>query len=521
LAVDGFRLAAALVPVAVVLVLMAGAQWGAARAGPVGWLSAVLVATVAFESGGQLIWVSQARGLLLSAYVLYIIWTALGLFHLVDEAGALPVIATGVARATTNRLLQLLLIAWAFASFLQGVTGFGVPVAVVTPLLVGLGFSPLVSVVAASIGHAWAVTFGSIASSFYAMLAVTGLSGNDLAPASAALLGAACLACGGVVAWLHDGPRGVMAAWRPLLAIGGVMALTQWLLAYAGLWGLAAFTSGLAGMAAGALMARAEAGRSRQPAAAAGGTSAQVSSRSLGVAVSAYAVLFGIVVAAETVPPLADWLNRLELAPTFPATSTGLGWHNPVAAGRSLSPFGHPGALIAYSALIAYWIYRRAGWLHPGAAGRIVRRTGRSAAQATIGVSSLVGMATLMGDAGMTYALASWLASAAGAGLPLIAPLIGALGAFLTGSNTNSNVLFAPLQLHAATMSGVSVPVIMAAQNAGGAIGSAFAPAKIVVGCSTAGLAGQEGQVLRATLRYGLVVLIITGLLATVAAALG
>ncbi len=67
--------------------------------------------------------------------------------------------------------MQALLICWPFASFLQGVGGFGVPVAVTAPLLIGLGFTPLVAVVAPSLGHGWSVTFGSLGTSFQALMA--------------------------------------------------------------------------------------------------------------------------------------------------------------------------------------------------------------------------------------------------------------------------------------------------------------------------------------------------------------
>jgi lactate permease len=80
----------------------------------------------------------------------------------VDVTGSFKLISSTFTRLTHgNRLLQLLVLGWAFPSFIQGVCGFGVPVAVSAPLLVGLGFNPIVAVVTALIGHSWAVTFGS------------------------------------------------------------------------------------------------------------------------------------------------------------------------------------------------------------------------------------------------------------------------------------------------------------------------------------------------------------------------
>jgi lactate permease len=100
----------------------------------------------------------------------------------------------------------------------------------------------------------------------------------------------------------------------------------------------------------------------------------------------------------------------------------------------------------------------------------------------------------------------------------MVAPFIGAMGAFMTGSNTNSNVVFGGLQNQVASLIGVSPLIILAAQTAGGAIGSAFAPAKIIVGCSTVEGEKTEGTVLRAVMRYGLT--IVAGLAVATGAAI-
>ncbi|NIN11946.1 MAG: L-lactate permease, partial [Gemmatimonadales bacterium] len=89
---------------------------------------------------------------------------------------------------------------------------------------------------------------------------------------------------------------------------------------------------------------------------------------------------------------------------------------------------------------------------------------------------------------------------------PFLSPFIGLLGAFMTGSNTNSNVVFAPLQKSTAELTGISTLVILGAQTTGGALGSMLAPAKVIVGCSTTGLAGQEGKVMRITVLYGILI---------------
>ena len=99
---------------------------------------------------------------------------------------------------------------------------------------------------------------------------------------------------------------------------------------------------------------------------------------------------------------------------------------------------------------------------------------------------------------------------------PLFVPFIGMLGAFMTGSNTNSNVVFGALQQHTAELLGLSVPIILASQTAGASLGSVIAPAKIVVGCSTVGLSGEEGPVIRRMLVLGMIPVFLVSVLTVI-----
>jgi lactate permease len=129
----------------------------------------------------------------------------------------------------------------------------------------------------------------------------------------------------------------------------------------------------------------------------------------------------------------------------------------------------------------------------------------------SVSIASMVAMAVIMEDAGMTDTLARGLAEGIHSLYPMVAPWIGALGAFMTGSNTNSNVVFGALQLKTAQLLGYSAALILAAQTAGAALASVIAPTKVVVGASTAGMAGHEGDVMRKLLVYiGLLVLLIS-----------
>ena len=132
---------------------------------------------------------------------------------------------------------------------------------------------------------------------------------------------------------------------------------------------------------------------------------------------------------------------------------------------------------------------------------------------ASIGVVAMVGLSTLMEHTGMTQLLAEALSDALDRAFPLVSPVVGILGAFATGSNNNSNVLFAPLQESVAELLSIAPALLVAAQTTGGSIGSMLAPAKIMVGSSTVGLHGRDGEVLRITLPYGLLIGLSIGLL--------
>ncbi len=125
----------------------------------------------------------------------------------------------------------------------------------------------------------------------------------------------------------------------------------------------------------------------------------------------------------------------------------------------------------------------------------------------------MVSMAVIMAHTGMTEELATGLSNTTSEYFPLVAPWIGGLGAFITGSNTNSNVVFSALQLRTAELLGLQAAIILAAQTTGGAIGSVVAPTKVIVGASTTGAAGEEGAIMRKLIVYVLLLIAASSLI--------
>jgi lactate permease len=521
----------ALSPVITVLILMLGLRWGGSKAGAVAWFVAVVVAALRFGAGPRLIAYAQVKAVLLTLDVLYIIWMALLLFHVADEAGAVRIIGLRLPALTGDRMMQGILLGWVFVSFLQGMGGFGVPVAVVAPLLVGLGFGPIQAVVMASIGHGWAVTFGSLATSFMALMAATNTPGEALAPEAAILLGVASFGSGAIVAHAGSGWRGLLRGIPAIATLSVVMAVVQYLLATNGLWTLGATGASLVGLLVGVGLTRLPIYRDARDGERANGADDPSGAaldeqpddgkrRSLVIALSAYGVLIVLAFAINLIPPIKAVFESVGLTLRFPELRTAYGWVTEAGPGREIDLFGHPGAILLYTSLIAYGIYHLAGYYRPGAAKRILSRVGKGAVKSSLGIAAMVGMAVIMTHAGMTNLLARGLSESVGrAAYPAVAPFIGALGAFMTGSNTNSNVVFGALQQQTAELLGLSVTLILAGQTAGGALGSVLAPAKVIVGCSTVGLGGEEGKVIGRMLLYGLIPIAVVALLAWAMAA--
>lgn len=486
-------------PIAVVLVLMIGFNWGGGRAGAAGWFTAVIVSLAAFGATPELLAYAQVKGALLSLNVLYIIWAALLLYQVVNQTGAVEAIGLGIERFSADKVIQLLIFGWVFSSFLQGVAGYGVPIAVVAPLLAGLGFSPVVAVAVPAIGHSWSVTFGSMGASFQALMAVTGLSEGYLAPWSALMLGLATFLCGLGAVHVYGGWRLMGHGALALAIIGLVMAGTQYALATSGMWTLGGFGASLAGLAACLLVAR------LRPYRGAPATGPQTG-MGLGWALSAYFILIAVVSLGVLAPPVKAFLGQLKLSLMFPEIESTASWVVKAGPGKGISVFGHGGALLAYASVLSYLVYAAKGFYQPGAWRQVLTQTVKSGVPTSLGIVSMVCFAMIMDHCGMTHLLAEGISQVFGAAYPFFAPWVGLLGAFMTGSNTNSNVVFGVLQQQTAQLAGLSAAVILAAQTTGGALGSMIAPAKIIVGCSTVGLAGKEGPVLRATIIYGLII---------------
>ena len=501
-------------PVALLIAAILGLNWSAPRAGAAAWLLALALAPLAFGAARDHVAIASAKGLSLALFVLTIVWTSVYLFNLVDRLKGIDAIGRAMAALASDRLVQALLIGWGFASFIQGITGFGVPVAVAAPLLIMLGFPPARAAAMALVGHGWAVTFGSMGSSYYTIQLVTGIEGEVIAPHMAALFAPVIVVSGMLVAHIQGGFAALRRSLPIVVAAGALMAAAMYALALAGAPQIASTVPAVIGMAALALLARTPL-LPRAPADAAppDGVETRDDGRPMPFALAFLPYLLLISLSAfSQIPAVKEAVKGVQWSLDYPAFATAQGFA--VAAAENYAPLrilNHPAPLIFFSILLSSAVYALAGRWRKGAAREAMRLTYAQTLGSTIGVTTMVMMAVVMADTGMTVLLARGVAAASGPLFPVVSPFIGLLGSFMSGSNTNSNVMFGLLQLETARALEIGTVTVSAVQSIGASVGSPMAPAKVLVGAAVVGLAGQERKI------FGVVIPYILALVALVA----
>lgn len=484
-------------PLALIVLLMAVLRWSAANAGLVGLVAATAGAIGFFGFGTSLYAEQGISGALMgtgaeAAFsaidILWIILPALSLYELQQRSGAIDAIRMGLISLSSDKTLLAILIAWFFALFMEGAAGFGTPIALAAPLLVSLGFTPTVAVALPVIGHVAGTSFGALGTPIFAQTDVSGISGSSIAPPTALLH--ASLAPVLVLSIVFIAGTG---RFRAKYAAWAIVAAVCFLLPYLALavWvgpELPTIGGALAGGLAFALILR------RMHAQQAG----TLDARSLAIAGLPYVLLVGLILMTRLVPQIRDALRQVVLV-----------WMLPGPFGGRIEPLYHPGTMLLAGFLLGGLLQGRKFTELADAVAAAVRRL----VPVAVALFAMLAIARLMVHAGMIEALAA-TATRAGQAWPLLAPSVGAIGSFITGSTTVSNILLTDLQQAAAADLGLPVLVLISAQGFGAAIGNCVALHNIITGAATVGLQGREGDILRKTGPVCLGYLVLGGILA-------
>lgn len=498
----------AFLPILVLLSTILLFKWGAPKSGAISWFTAVIIGIFVFGGDSQLLALANSKGMAMSLYVLLIIWGAVFLYNLVDKNGAIKVIGDTMVKVTEEKLLQCLLMSWCFASFMQGIAGFGVPVAVVAPIMLVMGFPPAVSAATCLVGHSWSISFGSMGSSYYTIQLATKIPGEIIGPWMALLFAVPIYATGIAVCHIFGGGAAVKRGLPAVLITGTVMAFMCWFMNLMGAAQLATLIPALFGCGTMAILAKTI---YRQPSAV---DEQQHEAPVMGfhMAFAPYYILIALCVMTQ-IKSIAKFFAPYTWGLDYPAMTTAAGFA--IKAEKMYSKiniFSHPAPLLLAAAICAYLIFKLAGKWQPGALSKAFKATTSQCVPTSIGITTMVMMALIMNDTGMTSLLAHGIANSTGALFPIFSPYIGVLGSFLTGSNTNSNVMFGLLQYETAKVLGISTVIISAAQSVGGSVGCAIAPSKVLIGSATVGLEGREGEVMNRTMPYCIIISLLVGI---------
>jgi lactate permease len=535
----------ALLPILVVGTLLLGFRWPARTAMPVGLAVVVVVALFAWKMSLVAVSASIVQGLLIAVGLLWIIFGALLMLETLIKSGALQTIRAGFTTISPDRRVQVIIIAWLFGSFIEGAAGFGTPAAVVAPLLLALGFPAAAAVMAGLIIQSTPVSFGAVGTPMLTGLG-TGLADTSgaLAPEVQARADALGLDQLGFiahtatqVATIHAivgilvplilvtmmcGFYGEKRSFRSGLAVApfAVYAALAMIVPYVTVAYLLGpeFPSMLGGFlglvlvmftsSKGFLMPKdvwdfppRERWSDRWMGTVDPTKEADALTRNMSMvrAWSPYVIVAALLLVTRNVPAIKDFLMgpaALEVANIF---GTGIS--------QNLELLYSPGAIFLLACLVTYVLHGMKG-AQIKASWKVAGGQLGGAAFALLCAVPLVRIFINSGPdfnaAGldsMPITLAQAAADVAGQGWPIVSPFIGALGAFVAGSNTVSNMMFALFQFNTGIGIGAASPETVAAlQAVGGAAGNMVAVHNVVAAAATVGLLGREGDLIRKTI---------------------
>lgn len=475
-------------PIICLLVCLLVLKMPAKRASGLAFITSVGIYFLYYKSGFQALYISMAKGFGLSLFVVLIIWGAMFLFNLVNETGALGVINSNIEILIKDKFMQFLLLSWVFSSFLQGIAGFGVPVLIVAPILLGMGFDPVLSAAAVLVGHSWSISFGSMGSSIYAISMVTS-AGVEHIVNNMSYYGIVAMLCTGIaVCSIYGGAQYIRRGFVYVLITTLTMGTTLFVVSKLGMFTVLGITSGLAGLVTLFIINKIK-NRNEQS------ITLVRSDLNLMEALLPYILIVVLSITFNIVNPA--WAINL----SYPGYTTNAGFV--VSSATNYVKFNilkYPFTIIGIASFISIMLYFRKGVLNKAKLNKVTMETVKKCTPTTVTIVYLLSMAVIMMDSGMVHQLALIVVGITNNLYPLVAPFIGLLGAFVTGSNTNSNIIFGNLQETAAIALNLSAAAMCAVQSIGASVGGGIGPTTVSLGAASVQLQGQESLIYKKTL---------------------
>lgn len=478
-------------------------------------LAIVLAPAAGMESAGNgptggIVAMAVVAGMLKAVFpILLIILMAIFSYNILVRSGYIETIKSQFSSLTTDKGVLVLLMVWGFGGLLEGMAGFGTAVAIPAAMLIGLGFRPMFSALVALLGNTVATGFGSAGVPVITLCNEISAGGTategTLQAVSYALLFQLTLlffAVPFVILTLTErqrlGRNLLLALWTGGITFGVEYVSVRW---------LGASTPAILGSIA-SIIALLIWAHCLAPADNSGSEKATAGSRKAmwreGLrAWSVYLLILLLILATGPMcPRLATWLQTHLISHI---TLPYIGGEFRIA-----------------------WLGNASVWVMTGAvAGGFLQRLGLKDIVDTFGATlyglrysaltivALIAMASVMNYSGMILTIADALVGATGGAYPLVAPLVGCLGTFMTGSDTSSNILFGRLQANVGGMMGLDnagIDWLAAANTAGATGGKMISPQSIAIATAACDMKKSDDKILRKALPYALGYILIAGL---------
>lgn len=543
----------AFVPLVLAGVLLIGLRITAKTAMPIVFVVTAIIGLFAWEMSATRVLASALQGLILTVSILWIIFGAILLLNTLKHSGGIKAIRNGFSGISPDRRVQAIIVAWLFGCFIEGASGFGTPAAVAAPLMVALGFPALAAVVVGMMIQSTPVSFGAVGTPI-----VVGVSGGldkigitETLEAGGStwmeyfrLITSEVAVVHGIVGILMPLVMvvvmvrffGANRSWKeglsiaPFAIFAGISFVVPYVLA--GILLGPEFPSMIGALVGLAIVVPAARRgflipkdswdfpeRSAWPDHWIGKLEIKLEDVAGKAPISTmmgwvpYVLLAVILVASRTIEPFKNAL-----------TSLAFGWNNilgEAGVSGSIQPLYLPGGILLMVVLLTAVLHRmRLNEFKTAfsestktifGAGFVLIFT---IPMVRILINSGVNAADLVS---MPVAMAQLVADSVGSIYPFFAPAVGALGAFIAGSNTVSNLMLADFQFSVAQHLGISTAFMVALQAVGAAAGNMIAIHNVVAASATVGLLGREGETIRKTILPTLYYLVFTGTIALVA----
>lgn len=469
-----------------------------------GWqMSAVNMATAALEGFAMAIWP-----------IVIVIIAAVFTYNLTVHTGAMETIKHMLCSVSSDRRMLTLLIGWCFGGFLEGMAGFGTAVAIPASMLMALGISPVTAILACLVANGVPTMFGSIGIPTTTLASITGLDQFHLAFVQAAQVFPFVIACPLIMVTIVGGGTRALRGAVPAALVAGISFAVPCL--FAALFigpALADVVAAVCSLAATFVYCLKTRDREvpeeycLRGALSDGGSTETVGEQLR--AWSPFALIFVVLLLTSQLfpfihDPLAAIKSTVNIYAGDPTATLTFSWVNT------------PGVLIMICGIVGGIIQR----CPAGEMAKVFADTCKQMSKTVITMLGVLACAKIMGYSGMIASIAAFFVGTLGGAYPLVAPLLGALGTFVTGSGTSSEVLFGNVQLQAAQSIGVDETWLVAANSLGVSAGKMISPQNIAIGCAACGLVGKDGEILGKIAKYAFAFAALMALLVFAGAAL-